>query len=91
MAPTFWQTMQKCPFQIHNIIIFILILITYTLEGNFSNSTLKFFLYQLAAFEIHPKVDNFQFPSKYSVNLIWYTFKPFKALAVYGRGHGPLF
>ena len=42
IAPTFWQTMQKCPFQIqkcplqiHKIIIFTLILITFTLEGNF--------------------------------------------------------
>ena len=40
--PTFWQTMQKCPFQIekcpfqiHNIIIFNVILIAFTLDGNF--------------------------------------------------------
>ena len=45
----------------------------------------------MEAFETHPNVDNFWFPSKYNVNLIWYTFKPFIVLTANGRGHVPLF
>ena len=52
---------------------------------------LRTFLYEITAFEIHPKLDNFYFPSKYNVNLIWYTFKPFRARVTYECGHVPLF
>ena len=49
--------MKRCPFKIHNIITFTLILIIFLWK-------------ELLA---HPKFDNFLISSKYSVNLIWYT------------------
>ena len=54
MTRTFWQTVQKCnfriqkcPFQTHNIITFILILITFTVEENF---VILFFYYTFEIF-----------------------------------------
>ena len=51
MGPTFWQTMQKCPFriqkcpfQIHNIITFNLILIIFTVERDFGILFFHFYL-----------------------------------------------